>query len=531
MMRACAILLCCSFLLATGCAVLRQSQRTDSRAEPCALTESEHQFARALAHYGQGLICEAEAGRGSSNALAHFKLAAELDADNHDLYAKIAVGELQRGQADHALQALNQSVLNAPDSFQRRVDLAATYQSLGRTNEAIAAYGEALRIDPGKTPVYATIAGLLFRQNRDIAALDVLDLGVRKSSNPDALQEYCLGQAKRFIWHNDMLRAVPCFERLARWDHDDAPQSYRALAAIHDASGDQKRAIRFLKLATRHANASLEAFIDLADLYRRVKPNRALPLLMKARKRFPEDPRLSFALGHLHLLHGNQDSALFYLSEATEHESAPAKAFLELADIHSRTSPEKALAALRSGKERFPRDPTITFALACGLNDAGRYQEAIILFEDARDSVRERERRSTQQPVLSQAFYLRYGEACERSGQILKAEAVFEECILVYTESHAAMNYLAYMWAQNDLKLDQALEHIDRALELVPDSGAYIDTRGWIYYKQKKYDQALKEVLRANEIIRNDPEITGHITEIMEAMKAGNRGNGQDGIY
>ena len=53
------------------------------------------------------------------------------------------------------------------------------------------------------------------------------------------------------------------------------------------------------------------------------------------------------------------------------------------------------------------------------------------------------------------------------------------------------------MWAEHNLHLDEAEEMIGRALQLDPNNGAYLDSLGWVFYRKGKYDDALKELLRA----------------------------------
>ena len=52
-----------------------------------------------------------------------------------------------------------------------------------------------------------------------------------------------------------------------------------------------------------------------------------------------------------------------------------------------------------------------------------------------------------------------------------------------------ARNYLAYMWAERGERLPEALEHIKVALEIEPDSAAFIDTLGWIYFRQGNFKE------------------------------------------
>ena len=68
------------------------------------------------------------------------------------------------------------------------------------------------------------------------------------------------------------------------------------------------------------------------------------------------------------------------------------------------------------------------------------------------------------------------------------------------------------MWAEHNMHLDEAEEMIGRALQLDPNNGAYLDSLGWVHYRKGKYEDALKELLRAAQnLTRDDPVVLEHI--------------------
>jgi len=118
---------------------------------------------------------------------------------------------------------------------------------------------------------------------------------------------------------------------------------------------------------------------------------------------------------------------------------------------------------------------------------------------------------------LDAAFYFYYGMVSERTGRFEDAERYFEKCIGMEPSFAEALNYLAYMWAERSVKLDRALEYVNTALRADPESGAYMDTRGWIYFKQGKNSEALKDVGRARVLSPDEPEIFDHLGDILLA--------------
>ena len=75
-----------------------------------------------------------------------------------------------------------------------------------------------------------------------------------------------------------------------------------------------------------------------------------------------------------------------------------------------------------------------------------------------------------------------------------------------------AYNYLAYMWAEQNTHLEEAADLIGRALQIDPNNGAYLDSLGWLEFRQGKFDQALTDLLRASQnMARDDSVVFEHI--------------------
>jgi len=450
-MRARLLTICGTLLCLTGCRSLQPDGPVHPDAGGPALSVHERAFAEALAHYGQGLLYEAEEGGKSVRALDALQAAAKADPGNHDLLSRIAVVAIRRKEMDVAIEALVRSYRHDPKSYERWVDLAAGYQAGGLREKAIAQYRKVLKLDDSRGAVYVALAGLYFRENEDKQALQTLDRGHKRAENAGLVHLYTYEQAKRFVAHGALKRAIPCFARLADWDEHRRPQFYHVLGELHLAVEDEAGAIEVLTRATRLKNPLPESFIDLAAIY-------------------------------------------------------------------IRTDKKKGIEVLRQAYSRNPDEPSLLFALGCLYNDLEDYDQAIPLFEKARGLVDDAQKDDTKSTTLTEAFYLYHGAAYERTGRLATAERIFEECIKRYPESHTVLNYLAYMWAESDQKLGRALEYVDRALKLVPDSAAYRDTRGWIFFKQKRYDEALAEVEKARELMGADAEILEHLGDIHIAL-------------
>jgi len=74
------------------------------------------------------------------------------------------------------------------------------------------------------------------------------------------------------------------------------------------------------------------------------------------------------------------------------------------------------------------------------------------------------------------------------------------------------------MLAERGERLDYARQLILKALEIMPDNGAYIDSYGWVLYKSGDYPGAVRELKRAAEVITDDPVVFDHLGDAYKAM-------------
>src|SRR6185295_3678087 len=120
---------------------------------------------------------------------------------------------------------------------------------------------------------------------------------------------------------------------------------------------------------------------------------------------------------------------------------------------------------------------------------------------------------------LDHRFYFQAGAAAERIGNRAQAEVYFEKCIALSTNFSPALNYLGYMWAEKGEKLDKARELIERALKVEPDSAAYLDSMGWVLFKQNQPKEALEYIQKALKLIEEpDATLLDHLGDIYAAL-------------
>ena len=85
-------------------------------------------------------------------------------------------------------------------------------------------------------------------------------------------------------------------------------------------------------------------------------------------------------------------------------------------------------------------------------------------------------------------------------------------------DNAAALNYVGYTWADNNVHLDEALAYIKKAVELMPEDGYIRDSLGWVYFKMGRIEQAVFELERALQLVDSDPVIMDHLGDVYLQM-------------
>lgn len=166
------------------------------------------------------------------------------------------------------------------------------------------------------------------------------------------------------------------------------------------------------------------------------------------------------------------------------------------------------------------------------LREAGKVEEAAKLYESLITRIYkiERLKKETQDDFADTLRYTLSGLYIDLKNVNKAAEHL--KALLARDEKNPSYNNdLGYIWADNDMNLDEAEKLVRRAIDeerrirkkigaTEKDNAAYLDSLGWVLYKKKKYKEALEHLLEAVKDEENGQhlEIYDHLAEVYIAL-------------
>jgi tetratricopeptide (TPR) repeat protein len=491
--------------------------------------EGEHK-ADALAHFVEGMSFE-ENGE-MDKALVAYRKVLDVDPGQADLASRVAALLTRQDDFPQAIDVLKDAIKANPNASEPLLQLAFIYAKyLRRPDQAIEYANRAIALDPHNIDAYERLCEIALAAGDEKKALQSLDRAAA-SPNEDPVFWARLGKLYASIVFkpdrppkpDETARVNEIFKKAAHHAGDD-PAVLKDVADYYASTQQVKEAIplylRLLELEPDDTNAREKLATGFVLTNQRDK---AVEMLEQIIKEHPEKYQPYDLLAGLlddiaraleREKKTEQARAAFAKAAANYEQSLiinPGRAspYLHLAELLLGPLKEndRAVKVLSEARQHFPQTPEIVYYLAIAQREAKHSQEAVATFEEA---LHEAEAEGAE--IANARFYFDYGAAAEQAGLYDKAADLFKKSIAVDPANAAdAYNYLAYMWAEHDAHLDEAEQMIKLALQADSNNGAYIDTLGWLEFREGKFDQALADLLRAaQKLTRDDPVVLEHI--------------------
>lgn len=501
--------------------------RKSATPEDLLLSPQAERRALALEEFAKALLAEDNAE--TEKALAGYRRALDADPTYTELALKVAFELLQRNDAPAAVQVLKDAAKAAPKNPAPLVFLSQIYDKHLRKFDLASKFAEqALALDPNHPPAMAACFEVYAENGQTQKAEKLLDrLAASRSRSPQFWLQ--LGELQARLWIRDDspigAETRSKMEASYRKAAESAPSDPDVLGKVADhfvLSKQHKEAAALYEKALLAKPASAEQdSLNLREKFARTllvlgNIERAVSLLETLALDSPMRMETQELLGELYEQSGHPDKALRCYEQLLLIDPSQPRNHLRLCEAALRAKkPAKAVATMQEARTRFPERSDILLSLAITLSQAKQHSESLAIFAEALENGKTR-----NETLLTPQFFFQYGAAAEQAGDLEKAAQLLEHSIALDPANAAqARNYLGYMWADRGIRLQEALQHLEKAVESDSENGAYLDSLGWCLFKLGDHDRALRELLRASEKIKpEDPVVLEHLGDVFHAQ-------------
>jgi len=454
-----------------------------------------------------------------------------------------------KNEHDQAEQVLKSILKGDPENESAVEQLTQLLMDEGKSTEAVALLEGITAHSP--SPLLLDLLGDAYTQAHDLAKAEE---AYRKAVELDPSElSHQRGLGQTLLAEEKYSEALNVYQKLSDVMPDDS-DVYLRIAQIYRELHQLDKAEQNLVKARQYAPGSLEVMYNEAMLYQaQGRYEDAIRVLSNAvtdiKGQSPSLPsrRRSLSvlyqqLGQLYRDTQNYPAAIYTFEELGHlGEEEDRRARMMIMDTYR--AAKDLPKALQTGKEslaKYPADPAIRTSHALLLGENGQTDDAVKILRaqlhgDTSDrdtllniaQVYERGRRYKEaeqaaraaevlpgQPRENEMVWFLLGAIYERQKFFDKAEEQFKKVLTVNPKNAPVLNYYGYMLGDLGIRLDEAEALVQQALKEDPFNGAYLDSLGWIYFKENKLGVSESTLRKAVERERHDATIHSHLGDL-----------------
>lgn len=432
----------------------------------------------------------------------------KLSPDNARAAAVMMISSLELGETEQADRALNQWLESDSGNVEKIFNETGQYlqKSLDRDRAVDYTHHLAERF-PQQYEAQVVVAKLALSFGEMTLAREAANRAM--SLRPDETMAYDLAMviANR---DGDVEQAIRVLEKA----HNRFPDKGRYTGGLIEArlaAGQTDAALALLErtLETRPDDTELLRNLSLFA-FRLERPDLAEQALNRLERLPGQSDVVHLIRGRVALQEADMSGAEAALSQVSARSEHYTNAQVLLAG--ARVDQGQGDAAVRGLETALLSDgideadqQQLMLALASTLSETGQFEESLQIADQALDAWPDANDFRLQKSMTLFAL--------DESGSAI---SVLREIIERDPEHAQALNALGYTLADENRNLDEAEDLIDRALHIDPDNAAYLDSLGWLKYRQGEIQSALKALRSAYRRAPN-AEIGAHLGEVLWA--------------
>lgn len=404
----------------------------------------------------------------NEKAIAEFEHIVKLGYATPDIWRPLGLLYVQEQRFDEAMQTLQSWIKESPDEEQGYIDVGEVFKAQNDKDGLIEWFEKTLDAHPEFEVVRSELQQLFLEAGDMNAATALYEQAVARDSSAVT----SIGQlALLYLEAGDTLSAKKMLAKLERSDLADPGQ----VGFLYLQAGD-----------TLKAETLFEQIIEQR----------------------PDDWRSYYNRGQLSYFGSKWLDTIKYLSKAVEVNPKEPALWLMLSETYIRIdSLESAERSLRNALELAPDNKDANYMLGFILYQQQRADESVPYFEKAIE-VDGNDFRAMG--ILASIY--------DGKGNYTISDSLYERALRLSPKNSVFNNNYGYSLSERGIRLEYANELVDRALEVEPENGSYLDTKGWVLYQLGDYQGALEYIQQSLQVRDSSAEVWEHLGDVHEKL-------------
>lgn len=309
--------------------------------------------------------------------------------------------------------------------------------------------------------------------------------------------------------------AYDVYQKIIKIDPDNA-NVHLSLADYYRIKGEKEKSYEELKLAFSNVNLDIDSKVKILLSYYALTENsndlkeQAYTLIDLLIKTHPAEAKAYSVYGDFFYRDKKITEAKDQYLKVLSLDSSRYAVWEQLLLIESELNNNTALEnESKRAIELFPEQAGLYLFNGAANYVLKKYDEAILSLNKGITLV-------VYNDNLLKQFYAYLGDAYYARQDIKEAFSFYDKVLEIDPKNAYILNNYSYYLSLRGEDLDKAEKMAKKAVDINPDISAYLDTYGWVLYKQGKYGEAETWINKAIETGgSSDPDIMEHLGDVM----------------
>lgn len=390
--------------------------------------------------------------------------------NNKSFYYDAAYNYQRAGDNKKAMQALDELIKVSPSDVENALlSQQELYVKMKEPAEALKIAEQLLKKYPKEGKFYSNLASIYLENNNQEAALKTYLEGLKAAPNEPSLQ---YGIALYYLKKEDLENYDTYISQaILNPDLDERIQAETLRRYLTDVEADS------------------------------IRKKKALEIAKKLVAQQPESGLMQAFYGQILARNNQPDEAARYLKQALANDPDQYDIWQELLLTYvTNNQTDSLLATAKRALKFFPNNAIVHYFAGIGYLNKKESVQAI------KSLNRAVELQSEDNKILLADMYSSLGDAFNNVKEYTRSDSAFETSLRLHSDNPSVLNNYSYYLSMRNTRLEAAEKMSKRSLELRPGEATFLDTYGWILYKQGKYQEAKRYV---EDAIKRTPDADG----------------------